>query len=354
MSIVKNIKVETRDIKWVSDNFKSGQLIVDNSFQRRYVWLNKDRVSLIESILIGFPIPEVYLWQNKTDPETGERIHSVVDGQQRLGAVFDFVTDSYSLDSKYFPKNQNADYIGKKFSELTAEQKSSIWGYDFSIRFINSDVSLDDIKDLFLRLNRTNITLNPQELRNAEFNGEFIKLAAEISKLKFWDKYKIFNAGDLRRMIDIQFISTILIFIRMGIAEETTQTALNKVYDQYNESYPEYFEDKELFSSLLDIVAILIDGRQNTQEIVKKKTHFYSIFTLAYYLLKSNKYSDGKYEDVADKLNEWFSHYNNDTSFDDDVKNNLLSEYRILSQEGVQKKANRQRRMEILKELVCN
>ena len=354
MSIVKNIKVETRDIKWVSDNFKSGQLIVDNSFQRRYVWLNKDRVSLIESILIGFPIPEVYVWQNKTDPDTGERIHSIVDGQQRLGAVFDFVTDGYALEKKFFPKEYNADYIGKKFTELTAEQKSTIWGYDFSIRFISSNVSLDDIKNLFLRLNRTNITLNPQELRNAEFNGEFIKLADDISKYEFWEKYKIFNAGDLRRMTDIQFISTILIFIRMGIAEETTQGALNKVYDQYNESYPQSQEDKELFLFLLDTISNLLNDQENTLEIAKKKTHFYSIFTLAYFLFKSGLDAENNYQHVAGKLNEWYGHYNNETTFNDDAKNILLNEYRVLSQEGVQKKTNRQRRMEILKEVVLS
>ncbi|HAO3406757.1 TPA: DUF262 domain-containing protein, partial [Escherichia coli] len=101
MSIVRNVKVESRDIKWVSDNFKSGELVIDNSFQRRYVWVKKDKVSLIESILLGYPIPEVYLWQNKTDPETGQRIHSIVDGQQRLGAVFDFVTDKFALEKRY-------------------------------------------------------------------------------------------------------------------------------------------------------------------------------------------------------------------------------------------------------------
>lgn len=353
MSIVKNIKVETRDVKWISDNFKSGQLIVDNSFQRRYVWLNKDRISLIESILIGFPIPEVYLWQNKTDPDTGVRIHSIVDGQQRLGAVFDFVTDEYALDKKHLEKS-DSDFIGKKFSQLNAEQKSLIWGYDFSIRFINSDVSIENITDLFLRLNRTNITLNPQELRNAEFNGEFIKLADEISKCEFWSKYHIFNAGDLRRMTDIQFISTILIFIRMGISEETTQAAINKAYDQYNESYPQSQQDKDLFLSLLDIVSKLLDGKENNLDIAKKKTHFYSLFTLAYYLLNSQLDAGNDYRNIADKLNAWYGHYSNETRFNDDKLNALLYEYRVLSQEGVQKKTNRHRRMEILKEYVTS
>lgn len=84
----------------------------------------------------------------------------------------------------------------------------------------------DEIAKLFLRLNRTNTTLNPQELRNAEFNGEFLRLAEEIAQNEFWDNYKIFTQSDIRRMQDIQFISTLLIFLRMGIEQDNTQNQL--------------------------------------------------------------------------------------------------------------------------------
>jgi hypothetical protein len=351
MSIVRNVKVESRDIKWVSDNFKSGELVIDNSFQRRYVWVKKDKISLIESILLGFPIPEVYLWQNKTDPETGQRVHSIVDGQQRLGAVFDFVSDKFALDKKYL-EYQDANFSGKKFSELEMEQKALVWGYDFSIRFINNSITIDDIKNLFLRLNRTNTTLNPQELRNAEFNGEFIKLADCISKIPFWAEFNIFNSTDLRRMLDIQFISTILIFIRMGIAEETSQSAINKIYDQYNEEYPEADEDKNLFLSLLAIISKIIKNKENLEFISKRKTHFYTLFTLAFFIHKVQLDVENNYQIISEKLEEWFKHYRSETDFDNGTAKDLLDEYRKLSQEGVQKKANRQRRLDILKEYI--
>ncbi|EOC1292703.1 DUF262 domain-containing protein [Cronobacter dublinensis] len=349
MSIVRNVKVESRDIKWISDNFKSGELIIDNSFQRRYVWIKKDKISLIESILMGYPIPEVYLWQNKTDPETGKRVHSIVDGQQRLGAVFDYVSEQFSLEKKHL-EYQDANFSGKKFSELEDDQKAMIWGYDFSIRFINNSITINDIKNLFLRLNRTNTTLNPQELRNAEFNGEFIKLADQISNHSFWKDYNIFNNTDLRRMLDIQFISTILIFIRMGIAEETSQSAINKIYDQYNDEYPEAEEDKELFMELLNVLNFILKGKKNLQYIAKRKTHFYTLFTLSFYIYRIKLDSATNYQYVSTKLEEWFAHYKNETNFENDTVRALLDEYRLLSQEGVQKKANRQRRLDILKE----
>ncbi|MDT9792482.1 MULTISPECIES: DUF262 domain-containing protein [Klebsiella] len=352
MSIVRNVKVESRDIKWVSDNFKSGELIIDNSFQRRYVWIKKDKISLIESILMGYPIPEVYLWQNKTDPETGKRVHSIVDGQQRLGAVFDYVSEQFALDRKHL-EYQDSNFSGKKFSELEDEQKAMIWGYDFSIRFINNNITIEDIKNLFLRLNRTNTTLNPQELRNAEFNGEFIKLADEISKHQFWKDYNIFNNTDLRRMLDIQFISTILIFIRMGIAEETSQSAINKIYDQYNDEYPEAEDDKELFMNLLHVLNFILKEKENLSYIAKRKTHFYTLFTLSFYIFRIELDKDNDYQSVSSKLEEWFTHYKNETNFENDTIKSLLDEYRLLSQEGVQKKTNRQRRLDILKEYLA-
>lgn len=353
MSIVESIKVESRPIKWLADGLKNGTIIIDNTFQRRYVWILKDKVSLIETILMGYPIPEVYLWQNETDPETGDTTHSIVDGQQRLGAVQSYINDEFSLERKSLDDdNHTANFCGKKFSELTPEEKSNIWKYDFSVRFINGSIGIDAITKLFLRLNRTNTTLNPQELRNAEFNGEFIKLADEISELEFWGKYELFSNTDLRRMLDIQFISTILIFIRMGIAEETTQSAINKVYDQYNENYPESEQDRALFESLIEIVDKLICHDNKITEIARKKTHLYTIFNLAYFLLQTEFGKGNNYESVVYSLNEWFARYENGSSFDDVYKDSLLSDYRALSQEGVQKKTNRLKRMEILRDYI--
>ncbi len=345
---INHIDVESRPVKWLVDGLKAESIIVDNSFQRRYVWVPKDKIALIETILLGYPIPEVYLWQNETDPDTGDTIFSIVDGQQRLGAVHGFINDEFKL-SRTGLENKEADYAGKSFSNLSPDQKSKLWKYPFSVRFIAENLSKENIVTLFLRLNRTNATLNPQELRNAEFSGQFIKLADELSKESFWADFSIFNSSDIRRMNDIQFISTLLIFLRLGIEEETTQTSINRVYDLYNENYPESEQDKEITISVLGLLRELIEGKSFILNIVKKKTHFYTLFIYAYYLYKSNNIND--VQAVSLKLNEWFSHYLNDSNFQSD-EDKLLEEYRILSQEGVQKKVNRQRRFEIIKEYI--
>ncbi|EFA8782711.1 TPA: DUF262 domain-containing protein [Escherichia coli] len=346
MRAIDLIKVESKDIKWLTDNLKSGVITVDNSYQRKYIWQQKDQVALIETILIGYPIPEIYLWANNTDPDTGDTKYSIVDGQQRLTTIQRYLNDEFKL-SKAAIDDKEADYSGKIFSELSADNKRDFWRYQFSSRFINESLRYDEIAKLFLRLNRTNTTLNPQELRNAEFNGEFLRLAEEIAQNEFWDNYKIFTQSDIRRMQDIQFISTLLIFLRMGIEQDNTQKSINRVYDQYNENYPEATEDRIVFNEVLRIISQIINNKQVLESVVKKKGHLYFIFVLAYYYLQLSKSKLVDMNVISSKLEDFFNIYELN---EQDNPHPLVEEYRFLSQEGSKKSHNRQRRFDILKE----
>ncbi|EJG0735694.1 DUF262 domain-containing protein [Vibrio parahaemolyticus] len=346
MRAIDLIKVETKDIKWLTDNLKSGILTVDDSYQRKYIWQVKDQIALIETVLLGYPIPEIYLWANDTDPESGDTMYSIVDGQQRLKTILRFLNDEFKL-TKSGIDDLDADYLGKNFSELTPERKREFWRYEFSTRFIKNELSKDEISKLFLRLNRTSTTLNPQELRNAEFNGLFLQLAAEISKHEFWGKYSVFTSNDIRRMQDIQFISTLLIFIRMGIEQDNSQRSINKIYDQYNENYPESESDKDLVNSILDIMDEIVDGRGNLNSIIKKKGHLFYIFVISYHILNLRSIRAINIDNIAQKVEEFFTIYENN---DPDNSTDLIEEYRELSQEGSKKSHNRIRRFEILKE----
>ena len=135
----------------------------------------------------------------------GKLFINIVDGQQRIGALFQFIKGEFELKEKYLDKKSEA-YCGKHFSELDTGLKKLIWRYPFSIRFIYNNVTKDEIKEMFLRLNSNNMTLNPQELRNAEFDRIIFKAFSEMSENKFWDKYGIFTPLQRRRMQDIEFI----------------------------------------------------------------------------------------------------------------------------------------------------
>lgn len=346
MRAIDLIRVESKDIKWLTDNLTSGVITVDDSYQRKYIWQPKDQIALIETVLLGYPIPEIYLWENDTNPDTGETMYSIVDGQQRLRTIQRFLSDEFKLTRSGID-NLDADYLGKSFSELSPERKRDFWRYQFSSRFINEKLSKDEIAKLFLRLNRTSTTLNPQELRNAEFNGLFLELSAEIAQHDFWSDYCVFTKPDIRRMQDIQFISTLLIFIRMGIEQDNSQRSINKAYDQYNENYPEADDDKALVYDILRVMEQLVFERDTLKAVIKKKGHLYYIFVISYYVLNLQSIKTIDIGSVADKLEEFFTIYEKNDPME---TIDLVEEYRDLSQEGSKKSHNRVRRFEILKD----
>lgn len=352
-TINEQINIESHTVKWAVDLMRSKLLSVDNSFQRNYVWLEKHQIKLIETILLGFPIPEIYLWQKDTDADSGNMRYSVIDGQQRLGAILDFISDDFSLSSNFLDEeNIKLDFVGKKFSELSPEHKSAIWKFKLSIRLVGEAVQRKDVVKMFLRLNSTNMTLNPQELRNAEFEGLFLNVANEIAENEFWTKHSIFTLKDLRRMNDIQFISSILMFLRLGIGEDTTQENFNKVYDLYNEEYDEKDEDKKTVYQIMSESEKIINNNKDIERFLRKKTHLYTLFLLIYYFVKKQNGVGAK---QIDNFKKFVMAYN-----DIEITNQLFGketveeilEYKKLSSTGTQSKSNRMRRNEILKKIL--
>lgn len=341
MRTIDWIYTDNKDTSWLVKSFKSENLIVDNSFQRRYVWLPKHQIKLIETILLGYAIPEIYVWITDTDPNTGITNYSIIDGQQRIGAIVDYINGKYPLSSSFLD-NKKCHFANKYFSDLCDDEKRLIWSYSFSIRFVKSNVAREDIVKLFLRLNSTDKSLNPQELRNAEFDGKFLKLANEISEFDFWKENEIFSYNDLRRMKDIEFISSILIFLRFGIESETSQKAINDAYDLFNINYEEYDTDKELFNKiLLQLQKVM---KSNTTKIMlRKSTHLYTFIIVTYSALL--KY-DGFSEDMVEKINTFFHNYSNDDDNPDKDR------YKSLVLEGTQNKANRIERVRIINKII--
>ena len=86
-----NFNDNRKTINEISTMFNEGNLIVDDTYQRRSVWSEKDKIRLIETILLNLIIPELFFWKAETDPETGISITHIVDGQQRIKAIYSFI-----------------------------------------------------------------------------------------------------------------------------------------------------------------------------------------------------------------------------------------------------------------------
>ncbi len=353
MKLIEQIDIQPQNTKWLFDLHAKGLIEVDNTFQRNYVWLEKHQIKLIETILIGSPIPEIYLWNTGTNSESGDTKYSIVDGQQRTGAIFQFIQNGYrlketSLDSEI---DIYSEIKNKHFSELDDNHKQAIWSYIFSIRLVRTNVEREKIVQMFLRLNSGNMTLNPQELRNAEFEGEFMLLASELSELPFWENNNLFGLADRRRMKDITFISNLLTFMKLGIDEEITSKNINRVYELFNEEYPNKESDKNIFIKITDEINKIIDNNISRKSFLNGKVHLYSLFTYIYSVIISDKQLT---ENQINKYRSFIDNYDSDLFLGEHFSESIgiINEYKSKSKEGTNQKSNRIRRFEIIKKLI--
>jgi hypothetical protein len=149
------------------------ELQLDPDFQRLKVWKPDQRRELIESILMGIPIPVVYVFEN----ENG--IKQIVDGKQRISTVIDFINDQFVLANlKMLPS-----FNGKKFTELDPIYKSKVERYQILFYVIEPPTPERVKYDIFDRVNRGGTQLNNQEMRNALYGGASTKLIKDLSKL---------------------------------------------------------------------------------------------------------------------------------------------------------------------------
>jgi hypothetical protein len=152
---------------------ENGKLLLDPDFQREDVWKSSQKAELIESILMNIPLPFIYLTENKK----GELV--VVDGRQRLTALFEFLDDKFSLGKKLkiLKKLHN-----KKFSQLEPILQGTIEDYQLLSHIIKPPTSDRIMIDIFDRVNRSGTKLNNQEIRNALYQGQSTKLLKVLSE----------------------------------------------------------------------------------------------------------------------------------------------------------------------------
>jgi len=166
------------EIESLHGKHKRRALIVQPDFQRQYVWDNAKASRLVESALLGIPIPVIYISQ---EPDNKEY---VIDGQQRLTALFSFLDGKFPDDSPFKLSDLKVfrELNGKKYADLTTDLQDTI--RYFNIRTITFKRESDpNLKfEIFERLNTGSVSLNDQELRNCIYRGELNKLLRELSQ----------------------------------------------------------------------------------------------------------------------------------------------------------------------------
>jgi hypothetical protein len=151
---------------------KPSMLNLAPDFQRNLVWQPKQKSELIESILMGIPLPLIYVKED----ERG--VYIIVDGKQRLSTLFEFINNEFALTNLSILKDKN----GCWFEDLTPMEQNKIEDCSLTLHVIKAPTSDRVTFDLFDRVNRGGTRLNNQEMRNALYQGHATELINRLAQ----------------------------------------------------------------------------------------------------------------------------------------------------------------------------
>lgn len=219
----------TKDIGLVHQLHESAQLRLAPEFQRNAVWPQAAKAYLIDTILSERPMP-LFFFQRGRSAQTGKPVYAVVDGQQRLRAIFEFIEDRYSLT-----ESKNRRWKGKKFSALAPALQDNLLNYDLTIEELTG-YEEKEIRDVFVRMNKYVVKLSPQELRHARDQGRFYDFVEELAKLPFWQEQRVVTKGQMARMKAAEFSAELAILLIEGPQDK--KTSLDLYYQEYQTRFP--------------------------------------------------------------------------------------------------------------------
>jgi hypothetical protein len=168
---------------------RAGSLIPRPEFQRRLVWTNSDKAKFIDTVLKGYPFPEIYLANGDLNIETGEGTQLLVDGQQRVTTLVDL-------------------------GELSNAQ----------------------LIEVFKRINSTAYGLTDIEINNALYNGALKIFADRYATNEFFEVHRVFRSEDLKRMGDLKYVLQLVASMLSGYFNR--DDALEDLLSTYNDEFP--------------------------------------------------------------------------------------------------------------------
>jgi hypothetical protein len=196
-----------------------GKIVIQPDFQRNQVWNHIQKSKFIESVLLSFPLPPIYL------NETKDSKYVVIDGLQRTTTLKEFYYGNLKLDKlEALPK-----YNGFIFKDLPETLQSKFEDKKLTIFTLKPSTPMVVIYDLFNRINTGGTQLNKQEVRNCIFIGKSTQLLKELSEKSYFKK-AIADAVSDKRMKDREVVLRYIAFRWFNYKEE------------YNNSMSDYIE----------------------------------------------------------------------------------------------------------------
>lgn len=181
------------------------RLILRPDFQRKFVWTAEHQESFIETILKGLPFPEIYVCEGDVDVQNLRTTRLVIDGQQRLTTIRNYITGDHVVNLIKIPTYQS----------LTQEGKQNFLSYQVVMRDLGK-VDEETTREIFRRINLTKFKLDDVEIHNAVYDGQFIQVAKNVLTSINLEQYGVLRESEFTRMADLHFMLLVMATIENG------------------------------------------------------------------------------------------------------------------------------------------
>ena len=327
-----------RTIRELLTAVRNGTLVPSPEFQRNLVWSNKHKSAFIDTVLRGFPFPDIYTAAGEVNPDTGEVTEMLVDGQQRLTTLY-----------QYFSESQDLQLIKgiTPYSDLTHEKKISFLKYEVVVRDLGR-TSITEIKEILQRINSTKYSLNAMEINNARYDGEIKQFAEKLSHDSFFAKHRVFSKTDGKSMNDISFALSVIITVML------TYFNLEKEFESYLNHYNNEFEEKHILKTQFEKVFQFIDecNLPNDCRAWRKSDLFTLLVEIHRALFKEEK--NIKSVEVGKRLLRFYDLVNKSAQTDEELgaEQGRIQEYYKATIQGTNSRTNRIRRGKIIQDVI--
>jgi hypothetical protein len=231
----------SRRIGDLINDIEEGRLIVRPAFQRRLVWTNINKEYFIDTVLKGYPFPEIFVATGALDRKSVKRQNWLVDGQQRITTLKDYVRGSKDLLYKTI----------EPFEALSEDDQTNFLDYVVAVRDLGT-VNEAKIKEIFDRINSTDYSLTSMEKLNAMFSGKYKQYCEALSRQPFFETHKVFSLADKKRMYDTTFCVILVTTILSGYYRRDEK---NKEYlERYNDDFPRQDDVQVALDRVFDFI----------------------------------------------------------------------------------------------------
>lgn len=301
-------------LKGYLEQWKNDQLFIPE-FQRSYIWDQTRASKLIESFLLGLPVPPTFLYK-----PASSKSFWIIDGQQRIKSVVDFQKGIFG-ETKFRLKGVDPRWVGKTFEELSEEDQFSLETTVLRAIVIQQTHPADhtSIYQIFERLNTGGVRLNAMEVRQCVYVSKFLEKIKDINLDRNWRKIIGVDSVD-KRLKDRELILRIIsLYMDYENYDKPMKGFLNNCAVYFKEDKGEdkseliSIIDKKIRQSFSDLIASI--GEKPFH--LKGRLNFSALDAVVVTLMRS-----GPVGDLKRKFEELIS----DVQFQEDVSFNTSDE----------------------------